>query len=80
MCDRVVCEGPFLIGYCPDQYKTQRMCDDAVDVSLAALKLIPNCFVTSKVIKKNFLLLFMQTKIYSTLMKILLMLYLIVME
>ena len=28
------------------------MCDEAVDDSLAALKLIPDCFVTSKMIKK----------------------------
>ena len=24
---------PFLIEYCPDKYKTQRMCDKAVDDS-----------------------------------------------
>ena len=28
------------------------MCDEAVDDSLAALKLVPNCFVTSKMIEK----------------------------
>ena len=28
------------------------MCDEAVDDSLAALKLIPDCFVASKMIKK----------------------------
>ena len=52
MCDKVVSEDPFLIVYCPDKYKAQRMCDEAVD-SLAALKLIPDCFVTSKIIKKT---------------------------
>ena len=52
MCDRVVSEDPFLIVYCPDKYKTQSMCDEAVDDSLAALKLVPDWFVTSKVIKK----------------------------
>ena len=35
MRDRVVSEDPFLIVYCLDKYKNQRMCD-----SLAALKLI----------------------------------------
>ena len=49
MCDRVVSKDPFLIVYCPDKYKTERMCDKAVD-SLAALKLIPDWFVTSKII------------------------------
>ena len=46
------------------------MCDEAVDGSLAALKLIPDWFVTSKMIE-NFLRLCMQMKIYSILMKIL---------
>ena len=67
MCDRVVSEDPFLIVYCPDKYKTQRMCDEAVDDSLAALKLIPDWFVTNRIIK-NFMLLYTQMKIYSTLM------------
>ena len=51
MCDRVVSEDPFLQVYCPDKYKTQRLCDEAVDDSLAALKLMPDGFVTSKMIK-----------------------------
>ena len=38
----VVSEDPFLIEYCPDIYKTQRMCDEDVDDSLAALKLFPD--------------------------------------
>ena len=54
ICDRVVSEDPFFVVYCPDKYKTQRMCDEAVDDSLAALKLVSNFFVTSKMIKKLF--------------------------
>ena len=57
ICDRVVFEDLFLIVYCPDKYKTQRMCDEAVDDSLAvlaALKLIPDWFVISKMIKELF--------------------------
>ena len=53
------------------------MCDEAVDDSLATVKLVPDWFVTIKMIKK---LLYMQMKIYSILMLILVMLYLIVME
>ena len=30
------------------------MCDEALDDCLAALKFVPDCFVTSKVNKKNF--------------------------
>ena len=50
-CVTVVSKDPFFIVYCPDKYKTQRMCDEVVDDSLAALRLIPNWFVTSKMIK-----------------------------
>ena len=32
--------------------KTQKKCDEAVDNYLAALKFFPNCFVTSKILKK----------------------------
>ena len=79
MCDRVVSEDPFLIVYCPNKYITPKICDEAVDDSLAALKLITDWFVRTKMIK-NFLLLCMQMKIYSILMKILVMLYLIIMK
>ena len=54
VCDRVVSEDLFLIVYYPDKYKSQIMCDEAVDDSPAALNLIPDWFVTSKMIKKHF--------------------------
>ena len=44
------------------------MCDEAVIDSLAALKLIPDWFVTSKIIK-NFVLLCTYMIIYSILLK-----------
>ena len=52
MCDSVVSEDTFLIVYCPDKYKSQRMCDEAVDNCLAALKFIPDLFVTCKMLEK----------------------------
>ena len=52
MRDRVISEDPFFIVYRTDRYKSQKMCDEAVDDSLAALKFIPNWFFTSKMIKK----------------------------
>ena len=63
MCDRVVSEYPFLIVDCPDEYKTQRMCDKAVDDSLASLKLIRDGFVTSKMITKIFTSLYVDENI-----------------
>ena len=58
MCDRVVSEDPFLIPYCPNKNQNQRMCDEAGDDSLAALKLIPNWFVKNKMIKKLYTALY----------------------
>ena len=31
MCDRVISEDPFSIRHAPDQYKTQMLCNEAVD-------------------------------------------------
>ena len=39
MCDRVTSEDPFMLLYCSDRYKTQKMCDKAVHDCLAALKI-----------------------------------------
>ena len=58
MCDSIIYDDPFLLRYVPDQYKTQQMCDKAVDDCLAALKFVPNWFVTSKTIKKLFTVLY----------------------
>ena len=74
MCDIVVSEDPFLIVYCSNKYIAQRMCDEAVDDSLAALKIIPDWFVTSKMIKKLYTALY-AGKIHSVLMKIVISLF-----
>ena len=58
MCDTIVSEDPFLIVHYPDKYKTQRMCDKAADDSLGALKLIPDWFVKSNIIKNLFTALY----------------------
>ena len=63
MFDKVVSEDPFLIVYCPDKYKIQIMCGEAVDDSLAALKLIPDWIVISKMINELFTI-FKLIKIY----------------
>ena len=58
ICDIVNFLYPFLTVYCPDKYITQIMCDEAADDSIAALKLISDWFVTSKMIKKNYAALY----------------------
>ena len=40
------------IVYSPYKQVTKEMCDEAVNDSLAALKLIPDCFVTNTMIKR----------------------------
>ena len=79
MCGRTISDDSFQLIYIPDQYKTQQMCDKAVDDFLPTLNFVPDWFVTSRMIKK-LLLLSMQIKVYYTLMKILAMLYLIIMK
>ena len=79
MCDKVFSEDHFLMVYCSDKYTTQKMCDKAVHDSLGTLKFIPNWFVTSKMSKKLFTALYVDENILY-LMKILVMLYLIVLE
>ena len=48
----------FLIVYYSDKYKTQIMCDKAVDDSPVTFKLTPDWFVISKMIKKFFTALY----------------------
>ena len=61
MCDKAVDTYPSTIN-CPYKYITKEMWHEAVNDSLAGLRLILNWFVTSKMIKK-FFLLSMQMKI-----------------
>ena len=52
ICNRVISEDTFMLVYCPNRYKIQRMCDEAVDACLAALKFIPDWFATNKMLEK----------------------------
>ena len=52
MCDRVIYEDFFMLAYDTNRYKTQIMCKKAIDDCLAALKFIPDWFVTSKMFEK----------------------------
>ena len=60
MCD----DDPFSIAHCPDKHITRKTGDEAVDYSLTVLKVIPDCFVTSKMIKKFFTALYADKNIY----------------
>ena len=48
MCGRIVSDGLFSIRYFPDQYKTQQMCNEALDDCLAALKFVPDWLLKVK--------------------------------
>ena len=41
-----------MLIYCPDRYKTQKMCKEAVDDCLGALKFISNWFIINKMIER----------------------------
>ena len=40
-----------MLKYCIDRYKTQKVCDEAVDYYLLVLTFIPDWFVTSKILE-----------------------------
>ena len=40
MCDDVISKVPLMLKYCLDRYKTQEICDEAVDAFLPALKFV----------------------------------------
>ena len=58
MCDKIISENPFMLRYCPDQYVTQKICDEPVDNFLPTLIFVTDWFVTSKMIKKLFTALY----------------------
>ena len=58
MCDRDFRKDHFCIVFCSDKHRTPTMCDEAVDDSIGALKLILDWFVTSKIIKELFTALY----------------------
>ena len=65
MWDRIISDDPFWMRYVPDQYKRQQIFDKAVDDSLAVLKFVPDCFVSSKMIKLLFTPLYAgQSRLY----------------
>ena len=48
MCNRTVNEWPWLLGYVPDQYKTEEMCYRAVERYLSSLQFVPDWFGTQQ--------------------------------
>ena len=50
--DKVVSEDHFMLTYCHDKHKTQKMCDKAVDSFPLISKFAPGWFITSEMIEK----------------------------
>ena len=80
MCDRFVSENPFMIIYCFDRYKNQRICDEHVNDRLKAFKFIPDWFVPSKIVETFYFALVANVMIYSFSMKILIRSHLLLIE
>ena len=80
ICDRTIFEDTFMLLFYPDENKSQKIRDEAVDNNfLEGLKFIPDWFVTSKMIKTLPPALRQMIK-YSILMRILVMPYLLVIK
>ena len=58
MYHKTISNDHLVLNHCFDRYKTQEMCDKAVDDFLPASKHVLGCFVTSKTITKLDELLF----------------------
>ena len=61
ICDMVVYLCPFLIVFCSDIYKTQKMCNEAVDSFLTSLKwifLVPVFLILIMILMEKILILF----------------------
>ena len=80
MYERAISQDPFMLVYCPDKHKTRKMCDEAIEDCLASFNLLPEWLFTSKMIKRNFLLLYTQMIIYSILIQILVVSYFLVIK
>ena len=72
MCEKAFSEDFFMLKYCLDRYKTQEMCDKALNNFLPTLNFIPDWFATSKLFKKIYNAL-SAMMIYYFLMEILVM-------
>ena len=79
ICGIAVSLYPLLIAFCPDKNITQKMCDETVDDSLAALKLILDWFGTSKMIKRLYTALYADDGLLF-LMKIFMIIHFVVMK
>ena len=58
MVNNVGSEDPYMLKYCLYKYKTQEMCDKAVNSYLLALNFVPDWFVTNKIIDKLYSAMF----------------------
>ena len=63
MCDRIASDDSLMI-YCPHKYKTENMCDEAVDDCLAALNLSLAGLLQVKSSGKIFMMLYSLRMIY----------------
>ena len=63
--DKVVSKEPFMmLKYCPGKYKTQEMCDKAVDFYLITLMFVLDWFVTNKMLEKLYNSIFCNSNIF----------------
>ena len=64
MVEKAVFNESFMLKYCVDRYKTQKMCGKVVDDFLSALKFVADWLVTRKMIEKLHSTLFAEDDIF----------------
>ena len=58
MCDKALDDYSNVLEFFHDQFKTQKICDTAVEVRLVALKFVSDWYIASTVIKKLYTTLY----------------------
>ena len=63
MCDKALDDYSYVLELFPDQFKTEEMCDTAVEGCLVTLKFVSDQFVTSTIIKRLYTTVYTDEKI-----------------
>ena len=53
MCNKVVDNYSHALEFVPENYKTQKTCDNAASAYLSTIKFVPECFMTQESVRKQ---------------------------
>ena len=55
MCNKVVDNYSHALEFVPENYKTQKTCDNAASTYLSTIKFVPECFMTQESVRKQWI-------------------------